>query len=305
MFDLDVFIYDAIKSLGNGFSLLMKSLTVIGKDNTYFLVIIVLIWCINFSKYSKLTLLVPFSGLMASALKLVFHMPRPRHIAEGITVIDGYGMPSGHALSAVAFWSYTSHTLKKRFMWVISILMILGIGISRIYRDSHFPSQVLAGFLLGTLVVVLFIKLEKPFHEKFFNLKKWMQYTLAAALPIVFVLMAIVSYALYSDGNGIDDLSSTFQLAGLFTGFAIGMIKIRKYGEFDVKVVWWKQLIKLVACGVSFALYPLILKYSCKLTSIIWIEGLISVVISFFAAMWFVYYAPILFIKFKLVVIKE
>jgi membrane-associated phospholipid phosphatase len=300
MFELDVLIYNAVNSLGDGFYILMKSLSEIGKDTTYFAIIVILIWCIDFHRFSKLTLLVPFSGLMSESLKVLFHLQRPWHILEKVKQIDSFGMPSGHALSAVVFWLTIANTLKKGIVWILSILMIVGIGISRIYRDSHFPSQVLAGFVFGIILLIGLGLFEQYGKVRFFNFDKSLQIAITIAIPMVFVLIAIISYILYHDGNGLENISSAFQLAGLFIGFAVGLNNARKLGRLNMKVDWWKQLIKLALCGVSFSLYPLLLNYSCKITNIIWIEGLLTITISFFAGMWFIYYAPIIFKKFSL-----
>ena len=58
MLMVDTFIFDAINSLGDGYYWIMKPLSEIGRNTTYFLVIIILICCIDYKKYLKLALVI-------------------------------------------------------------------------------------------------------------------------------------------------------------------------------------------------------------------------------------------------------
>ena len=292
---LDTFIFDAIKSMGDGFYFIMKSFTYIGRDQIYFAAIVILMWCVNYRIFSKFTLLVPFSGLIAETLKLAIHSPRPHRIG----VETSLGMPSGHALSAVAFWGYLAYVLKKWYAWIISIVIIIGIGLSRVYRLSHYPSQVVVGFILGAALLAVFIFILKK-SKLFLRLSIRTQSIILIALPMIFLGASVLSYFLYADGLGLENLSGVIQLTGLFAGFGIGLLLMRKQPDFSVKVIWWKQLIKIAVGALSFILFPLVTKYSCKLTDNIFIESIIEFVLNFAMALWFVYIAPRLFIRFKL-----
>ena len=273
----------------------MKSLTYIGRDQIYFAAIVILMWCVNYRLFSKFTLLVPFSGLLTETLKLAVHSPRPPRIG----VETSLGMPSGHALSAVAFWGYLAYVMKKWYVWIISIVIIFGIGLSRVYRMSHYPSQVVVGFLLGAGLLAIFIFVINN-SKLFLGLSSKAQLLVLLALPIVLLAASVFSYIGYSDGLGLENLSGSVQLAGLFAGFGIGLLLTRKLPNFTVKTLWWKQLIKVAVGALSFILFPLMIKYTCKLTDNIFFESIIELVLNFFMALWFVYIAPRLFIRFKL-----
>lgn len=105
-------------------------------------------------------------------LKQLLQRPRP----TGYRIIDetGYSFPSGHSMVSMAFYGYLIYLIYKNvkqpyLKWIsISVLTILipAIGISRIYLGVHYTSDVLAGFLISTAYLILFIKIAN------LNLKK-------------------------------------------------------------------------------------------------------------------------------------
>lgn len=93
------------------------------------------------------------SSLLNVVLKIIFHRARPtiHHIIEA----TGYSFPSGHSMAAftlygiVTFllWRHLSDSFKRGILVLFSTVMILMIGISRIYLGVHYPSDVLGGYM--------------------------------------------------------------------------------------------------------------------------------------------------------------
>ena len=102
--------------------------------------------------------------LLNYLLKSIFQRQRPA--LDQLTVETGFSFPSAHAMVGVAFYGYLIY-LCIRFMWkpwnricaVLFTLLIVAIGISRIYLGVHYASDVVAGLLCGTAWVLLFIRL--------------------------------------------------------------------------------------------------------------------------------------------------
>jgi undecaprenyl-diphosphatase len=109
-------------------------------------------------KYSAMLLLVATAGglLLDLVLKLRFDRPRP-HVFEWGTNAVSSSFPSGHAMSATIVYStvaYLAARLQKRqwARWVTMILaaiLIVLICTSRLYLGVHYPSDVLAGVVIG------------------------------------------------------------------------------------------------------------------------------------------------------------
>lgn len=93
------------------------------------------------------------SALLNITLKTVFSRARPT--LDRIIDATGYSFPSGHSMAAftlygiLAFvlWKHIPMTFGRVCLMILSAVMILMIGISRIYLGVHYPSDVLGGFL--------------------------------------------------------------------------------------------------------------------------------------------------------------
>lgn len=105
------------------------------------------------------------SAISNIGLKRVFDRARPTE--EHLVVIKSLSYPSGHAMSAMAFYGfliYLIYQIKmakgiRIFLTVLFSLLILTIGISRIYLGVHFPSDVAGGFIAGLIWVAFCIVL--------------------------------------------------------------------------------------------------------------------------------------------------
>ncbi|MGR6835482.1 phosphatase PAP2 family protein [Syntrophomonas erecta] len=97
-------------------------------------------------------------------LKLCFGRFRPP--GEALTYASGFSFPSGHAMVSMAFYGFVAFLILDMYGGVLSrvgvvliYLMIVLIGISRVYLNVHYATDILAGYLLGGLILVMFISL--------------------------------------------------------------------------------------------------------------------------------------------------
>lgn len=105
------------------------------------------------------------SALANIALKRAFGRARPT--IEHLVVVKTLSYPSGHSMSAMAFYGFLTYLIFQIKMerWLravlttIFIFLILAIGISRIYLGVHFPSDVAGGFIAGLIWVAFCVVL--------------------------------------------------------------------------------------------------------------------------------------------------
>ncbi|RDV14164.1 PAP2 family protein [Pontibacter diazotrophicus] len=104
-------------------------------------------------------------GLTTRYGKTFISRERPTDVAY--YVVEHFSFPSGHATTAIALYGllayflcrhYQAHAQRKLLLWLAAILILL-VGFSRIYLGVHYLSDVLAGFLLGTLWLLVGISL--------------------------------------------------------------------------------------------------------------------------------------------------
>lgn len=98
------------------------------------------------------------SWALAMALKPVFAVPRPEAV-RFVACTTGYSMPSGHSLMsfASAVFLYPRAGKFKLLVWVFAV----AVSLSRIFIGVHFPSDVLAGALIGCMVGLFWLYVEK------------------------------------------------------------------------------------------------------------------------------------------------
>ncbi|CAM4140258.1 phosphatase PAP2 family protein [Gillisia hiemivivida] len=111
----------------------------------------------NWRYVVQLVFVIIVSGLSNLALKEVINRARPT--AEHLVSVQTLSYPSGHAMSATAFYGFLIYLcyflkinkwLKGSLIFLCSFL-IVSIGISRIYLGVHFPSDIAGGIIAGTI----------------------------------------------------------------------------------------------------------------------------------------------------------
>jgi len=111
------------------------------------------------------TLVLVLASVSNMMLKRFIDRARPG--IEHLVSVETLSYPSGHAMSAMAFYGFLvylisqfkMHKVLKFFLMGLLILLILSIGISRIYLGVHFPSDIAGGFIAGFIWVVFCILL--------------------------------------------------------------------------------------------------------------------------------------------------
>ena len=93
-------------------------------------------------------------GLVVMGLKQLFQRARP---LDQIIPAHGYSLPSGHAFASTVFygmmvylvWRLTDRAWARALASVLGVGMFLAVGLSRVYLNVHFLTDVLAGWAAG------------------------------------------------------------------------------------------------------------------------------------------------------------
>ena len=99
------------------------------------------------------------SVVLDTSLKLLFHRVRPEPFFGPLP--HSYSFPSGHALSSFCFYGILAGLLDTRIrslavrisIWIAAALLVLAIGVSRIYLGVHYPTDVIAGYVAAAVWV--------------------------------------------------------------------------------------------------------------------------------------------------------
>lgn len=110
--------------------------------------------------------------IINQVLKFIVKRPRPSDLF--LIVETGYSFPSGHSMVSLSFYGlliyfiykYFKNKKLKIFLITFLSLIIILIGISRVYLGVHFVSDVISGFLLSLSYLIIFIKVINKFILK-------------------------------------------------------------------------------------------------------------------------------------------
>lgn len=275
----DAWLIESLQHMGDWLTPVMKFFTWLGYPQAYMILIAILYWSVDRKIGLRLALFLPFVASINSILKQAIHAPRPFWVDQGIKVFkasNGFGMPSGHAQASTA-WIYVAFLIKKKWFWVLALAVVVMIGLSRIYLGVHFPSQVLAGWMIGILVTLLFIRFEAGVLRGFMRLKYRNQLSMICLISMILLSLGVVFVILLKEWefpaewirNATDNLTgqdeTIYSSIGLhavagnvggFLGTGMGAIFAHRNGGFDIRGRWWRRVLRcLTGLAVILLLY--------------------------------------------------
>ena len=151
---------------------IFKFITHLGDEGYVWIAIAVLLLFVK--NYRKVGLMVGGS-LLGSLLfnnmivKNIVARPRPYRMMEELTILipepGEYSFPSGHTSSSFAAGVVLYLMLPKKY-GVPAMVLAFVIGISRLYVGVHYPTDVLGGMVMGTLLAVATVKITEVIEKK-------------------------------------------------------------------------------------------------------------------------------------------
>ena len=98
------------------------------------------------------------SGMLDLALKLHFKRIRPE-VPWAFVSEHSFSFPSGHSVGAVVLygmltylaWSHLRALWQQIAVVAAALLLVFGIGLSRVYLGVHFPTDIAAGYAVGLI----------------------------------------------------------------------------------------------------------------------------------------------------------
>lgn len=145
-----------------------KIISTIFNDKILLLIMVLLSAFLFWIKEAKKAIFIFFSaGFGGLVLFIIKHtVQRTRPLPD---VFDGYSFPSGHSAIVVVFFISLLFIInKKEFLSMLAIFAIVAVPVSRVVLGAHFLSDVIAGLLLGSIVVDFM----KVYYKKIYNIIK-------------------------------------------------------------------------------------------------------------------------------------
>ncbi len=111
---------------------------------------------------------------LTTGMKLFFAKSRPQFWTQRISE-SSFSFPSGHALGSAVLYGFIAYLLSHRYpkfsqlIYCFTVIIIALIGLSRLYLGVHWPTDIIAGYSIGFLwliVCITLLKLQKYPRQK-------------------------------------------------------------------------------------------------------------------------------------------
>ena len=244
--------------------LLANGASFFGEETFVIAIVLLVFWNINKQKGFALYMNVLTSVLVMGILKAVVRAPRPFVVLDDIAgkrmgTATGYSFPSGHTTTAASFYTSLALLLKKRICSIIAAIMIVLVGVSRLYLGVHWPNDVFAGLLIGVSISFLLYRWSLQLFEDRVRLVRFsIRYGLIATLASL-ILSVLLNMELV-DPVAFNDLMKTLALAGaglLGFGFEEQIVRYRVEASLTKKILrYLLGMGVVIAIIASKALFP-------------------------------------------------
>lgn len=185
----------AIQSLGDWLETPTRVFTFLGSEEFFFLALPLIYWSVDAGLGLKVAVILALSNNLHGIFKLVFADPRPYWVSEQVrafTAEGTFGIPSGHAQSAIALWGLIASGIHKNWAWLMACILAFLTGFSRLYLGVHFVHDVLVGWLIGGLLLWAVLWFWDPVAAWLKSRTLGQQVFLAFIVSFLFLLIALL-----------------------------------------------------------------------------------------------------------------
>jgi len=229
---------------GPGLDAIFKAITFLGEEEFFLILLPLIFWCVDFAVGARLAFVFLLSAYANATLKGLLSHPRPFELDPTVKLhaAQGFGLPSGHSQSAVVLWDAIASEVRKTWLWVLAILLMVLIGFSRIYLGVHFPTDVLGGWAVGVVFLVVYLAFQPRVKTWLKQASLTLQLALAVAVPLVLLLLHPTK----------DTASPMAVLIGMGAGLAL----TRRLAPFSAAGPVWQRAVRFLVGGIGLlALY--------------------------------------------------
>ena len=147
----------------------VKIITHIGSAKIVIILTILLLLLFIKEMKNKVFVLADVIGAAGLNVILKHIIQRDRPNIHRLIKETGYSFPSGHAMMSMAFYGmliyfiyrYVKNPVKKWVLIILLTIILLTIGITRIYLGVHYPSDVIGGFLVSFAYLLILTEIFK------------------------------------------------------------------------------------------------------------------------------------------------
>jgi len=280
---------EALRDLLPGATYFFRYITELGGTLIYLGIFFTIFWGIDKSIAKSLLFVYVSSNFVNFYAKAIIANERPPESNWLLIGASHLSTPSGHAMSSTVFWGFISMKIERVVMWILSILIIILVGFSRMYLGVHWFGDILTGWLFGIIILILVMMFEDQVRNFIGKYNILYIYFGLVVLGVIFLILTEIFYqSTYNFGT------PGGQMIGLGLGFALE----HKYVNFEINHESGKRrkLILRILIGILLISVIFLGLYLIIDSSIFWMSALqyiITLIVGIFV--W-----PYIFKKFDL-----
>jgi len=208
-----------------------KFFSFFGDKEFYIMVLPLFFWLWKKDKALKLLFILLPSLLLNFYLKEIFQTARPIDVA--LIEQGGFAFPSGHAQGTVTLWLMLALLIRKKWMNILAVIMMILVPLSRLYLGVHYPADILGGLLIGAFFVLIYDK------YLFDNLKDYFFAKTAIGKAAILTILILFFIIIYPADDAITILA-------VMLGFGMVLIFSNVLDAVLPTGILWKLLLLIV-----------------------------------------------------------
>lgn len=288
-------------------------ISTLGLEEFYLALLPLLYWSVHKELGRALAYVFLFGNVLNVMIKQSFRQPRPFWLDPSLEKFadSGYGVPSGHVQFTTTIYLFIAAWVRRRWLWLLAFALIIVMAVSRVYLGSHFVHDVIAGFLLGLLVLAGYLIWQRRYMERFGKRILGQRLLAAVLVPVgltaVYLIIRLiigepntnVAWAAYIPVAELESLEGVVTAVASLLGAGIGLVLERSRVRFLVAGPIWQRAVRyllgIVVAGAIWAglgqLFP---------DDPLWLALPLRLLRYALLTLWVTYYAPWTFVKLRL-----
>lgn len=288
-------------------------ISTLGNEEFYLAAMPLLYWCVS-KKAGRILGYIFFIALLVNTiLKHALRGPRPFWLDETVGIVEtgGYGIPSGHVQYATIIYLFLAAWINRGWAWILAFLMIILMALSRVYVGAHFVHDVIAGFIAGLIILIIYYFWNRYQAQNFSKRILGQKLMVVFLIPVIFGLVYIgvlfligapdmsLPWATFIPEAEIASVTEMATAFGAALGFGIGIIlegsRVRFHSDGPISKRIGRYILGIIGAviiwqglGLVFPRDPL------------WLAIPLRIFRYFLLTFWAAYYAPLIFVRLNL-----
>ena len=227
---------------------IIAPISYLGDQYVIMIVIGFLYWCYDKKAGKSIALVLSLGFLINAISKNLVLRRRPYFDNESVKCLQpaesefaandllgqGFSFPSLHGTNITVTMGYLSYYIRKNWIYVLSILLILAVSLSRIILGVHYPTDLIGGILIGIAVLIIFYIIQSKIKNQ----------------NIIYLIFIIIGLA----GLFFCTSADYFRSLGILIGMIVGFIIEEHYVNFDNTKNIKRMIIRLIGGLLIFAI---------------------------------------------------